>query len=208
MQRPTNVYRLSSSIVPSNNKDKEKKKEDWTAAGDITDKLGKVLDAAENQGVQLSLPDGMTVQDLKNWIPRVINSLTRVNPLERTKGRTGLEEWAEPVGFAIISSNMGGGGWSDAAVGEMVYRELLNHGRQTTTELKDNLGAVDPHLVTFVINGLALEKFIVEYTEEDGLKTWELVETSKRNRMLGRPTDDAKEKPKLEEKEKEKEKES
>lgn len=168
-----------------------------------------MLDAAESGQAQLELPSDMTLADMKRWIPKAIKSLYKGNPNERFDGRTGLEEWAVPVNFATLEANMGGGGGTESlgdarsavSVGDMIYREILIHGRRTKEELKEDIQGVEPELLFFVFNAMLMEKYLQEYTEKDGTKTWELVEAVKRDRMLGRTIE--KEKPKeIESKEK------
>jgi len=170
----------------------------WAGSGSVVDKIAKVLEAQEKGETGLELPAGITLDDIRRWIPKAVKSLSKVNPkdLERMEGRTGLEYWASPQGFATLEANMGGGGGTESlstavtggrgiSIGEMVFREILTHGRETTTELVDNLGAIQPEMLTLVINALIMDKFLKEWTEKDGTKTWELVEIKERNRMLG-----------------------
>jgi hypothetical protein len=67
----------------------------------------------------------------------------------------------------------------------LIYDELSIHGRETIDEIIRNIGAVEPQLLTVVINSMLKDKFLVPYAEPDGLKTLELVEAHTRNNMLG-----------------------
>jgi hypothetical protein len=174
--------------------------EDYTSSGTAISKIGKMLDAAESGQTQLELPSDMTLDDLKRWIPKAIKSLYKGNPNERFEGRTGLEEWAVPVNFATLEANMGSGGGPESlgdsrsavSVGDMIYKEILIHGRRTKDELKADIGGVEPELLFFVFNAMLMEKYLQKYTEKDGTETFELVEAVKRDRMLGRTTKDEK----------------
>ena len=159
-----------------------------------------MLDAAESGQTQLELPSDMTLDDLKRWIPKAVKSLYKGNPNERFEGRTGLEEWAVPVNFATLEANMGSGGGPESlgdsrsavSVGDMIYKEILIHGRRTKDELKADIGGVEPELLFFVFNAMLMEKYLQKYTEKDGTETFELVEAVKRDRMLGRTTKEEK----------------
>lgn len=183
--------------------DDKEEKVDYTSSGSAISKIGKILDAAESGEAQLQLPSDMTIEDMKKWIPKAIKSLYKGNPNERFEGRSGLEQWAIPVHFATLEANMGSGGGPESlgdsrsavSVGDMIYREILIHGRRTKDELKVDIGGVEPELLFFVFNAMLMEKYLQEYTEKDGTQTFELVEAVKRDRMLGR-TAEKEEKPK------------
>ena len=173
----------------------------WTGNPSTEDKIGRAIELMETQPEGIVLPTGMTIADIKQWVPKAATTLNKNKGkfYERKLGRTGLEVWAFPSNYAMLEASMGGGGGKESLedvddrrinVAELVYDEVSIHGRPTIDELVRNIGAIDPQLITVVVNNMLADNFLVIYTEEDGLKTLELVEAHTRNKSLGYTKDE------------------
>ncbi|MGB6530094.1 MAG: hypothetical protein WBF33_18475 [Candidatus Nitrosopolaris sp.] len=67
---------------------------------------------------------------------------------------------------------------------DKVYDEISIHGRTTTEEICRNIGAIDPQMLTMVVNAMLVDKFLKTYVEIDGTKTLELAEAYTRINIL------------------------
>jgi hypothetical protein len=167
---------------------------DWAGSSSVVDKLAKVLDGKEKGESEILLPTTLTMDDIKRWIPKVTKSMSKTNPTERHDGRSGLENWAFPSGYANLEASQGGGGGKQSLMdlGErkiniagLIHNEIRVHGRETITEIVSNIGAIEEPLLVLVINAMLLDKFLKPFKEKDGTDTLELLEHHERNRSLG-----------------------
>src|SRR5262245_46288317 len=81
----------------------------------VVDKLAKFTIALSDKGKDdpdlakiresIVLPEGMTIDTIRSWVPRVIESLSKVNPYERMDGRDD-KHYRAPLNYANIESNM------------------------------------------------------------------------------------------------------
>jgi hypothetical protein len=169
---------------------------DWIGSSTALDKIGRVMGEEGNEFLLPKDADG-NMNWIKDWVPKAAATMNRNKVFERKEGRTGLETWAMPLNYAFIEGSMGSGGAEDMLrvdsdvhsrgidIAVLIYDELSIHGRETIDEIIRNIGAVEPQLLTVVINSMLKDKFLVPYAEPDGLKTLELVEAHTRNNMLG-----------------------
>jgi len=141
------------------------------------------------------------LDDIKAWVPRVVESLSKQNPDERTDGREG-KKFECPVDYALLDgSNITIGNpfspigsaheGSKQDVGEMIFNEILHHGRQTMDELEKHIAGIDKHLLQVVINSMRMDYYLKDYKEkgdirenEKGLLTLELVDYRARKRKF------------------------
>jgi hypothetical protein len=184
----------------------ECERSDWIGTNTAIDKIGRVL----SEEGEFLLPKDTDMNWIKEWVPKAVSTFNSNKVFERKEGRTGLETWAMPLNYAFIEGSMGSGGAEDMIHGgsdvhsrgidiaTLIYDEISIHGRETIDEVIRNIGAVEPQLLTIVVNSMLKDKFLVPFLESDGLKTLELVEAHTRNTMLGIVPE---ERPQLEDKE-------
>ena len=154
--------------------------------------------------------DEVTAEHVKRWIPRGIRSIRGKNPGYRMSGRfheNGEDkEWAKPTNFFLLASNtidttkfmredpqMQKEGFD---VAMQIFENILQYGRRTMKELMEDLGAMQPELLSMVANGMINDHYlkIVNEIETDPvtnkpimkkgkhvmLETMELVEQKER----------------------------
>lgn len=153
----------------------------------------------------------VTAEHVKRWIPRGIRAIRGKNPGYRMSGRfdenTGEDKkWAKPHNFFLLADNSIS---TDKFMREdpqlqkegfdvamQVYENILQYGRRTMPELMEDLGALQPELVSMVANGMINDHYLKIVTEiemepitnkpiiKDGnrivLETMELVEEKER----------------------------
>ena len=171
---------------------------------EIIDKLAMVALKAKEKNQEILIPEdakkklifpkGQGKRSLQQYVKRMAE---RSRPLEyRSSGRIN-KIWAiPPPNYAPIASNQGVGlaskvrdsGWQESTdMASDIISEILRFGRQTIDEIVKHLEAYDPNLITIMINALIQDDYltIIDRDEDDGTRnTLELVEESRRNRML------------------------
>jgi hypothetical protein len=160
----------------------------------LASKIGKiVLSEKTDLKKQTLWTDDITPEKLRLYLPALAESLSKKNPEEdeRKTGREG-KEFIPPINYAVIEGNnvtFVGGSFNKRVnmgkdVGDMIFWEILNHGRQTPEEMCKHIGAVDRTLLQIIINAMLQDEHLDVFVEGDGVKTLELVDAKERIHRL------------------------
>ena len=118
--------------------------------------------------------DQVTAEHVKRWIPRGIRSIRGKNPgyrmSDRTLGNGEDKKWVKPENFFLLASNsidttkfmredpdLQKEGFD---VAMQIFDNLLQYGRRTMKELMEDLGALQPELVSMVANGMISDHYL------------------------------------------------
>jgi hypothetical protein len=146
-----------------------------------------VLRNEKNDIKEFVMPTGMTMESMQKWMTRILERFQSKHKkgVERFEGRTFREIWAIPDRVVPIPSNTANDHGFDPGV-ELCHR-IADFGRITIDEIMREFGATDEHLMTLAINFLRDENYIKDYTESDGVETYELLDEEERNKLRGLP---------------------
>jgi hypothetical protein len=96
------------------------------------------------------------------------------------------------VNYAVIEGNnvtFVGGSFNKRVnmgkdVGDLIFWEILNHGRQTPDEICRHMQAIDRTLLQIILNAMIQDEHLDVFMEKDGMKTLELVDVKERIHRL------------------------
>ena len=160
----------------------------WTAR---QKKLDVVIPEDENK--KLVFPKGQGKRTLQKYIK---DMAVRARPPDYRNSNRVSKTWAiPPPNYAPIASNQGVGlsakvrdsGWNESTdIAGDIISEILRFGRQTIDEVRSHIQGYDENLVTIIINALIQDDYltIVDKDEDGTRNTLELVDETKRNRMI------------------------
>lgn len=160
----------------------------------LASKIGKIILSEKTDLKKQTLwTDDITPEKLRLYLPILAESLNKKNPEEdaRKTGREG-KEFVPPVNYAVIEGNnvtFVGGSFNKRVnmgkdVGDLVFWEILNHGRQTPDEICRHMQAIDRTLLQIILNAMIQDEHLDVFVEKDGLKTLELVDAKERINRL------------------------
>lgn len=141
---------------------------------------------------KIVLPEGVTKESIKQFLEGL---KPKEDPEEKRKtNRPDDMQIAYEGNYFLMGENtlqvgtgadgkLGVTSWGEQRdLGYMIFEEIWTHGRKTITELTDTIQSANKNLLTLVVNQMIKDDMLLNYKEEDGTETLEIVDKRERAR--------------------------
>ena len=153
----------------------------------VRKKKGRKIIKADKEK-KLVMPESLTKESVKQWIEN-LNQQTEDPEEKRKTNREGKKYEFYGSYFSMgdnslqINPKTMQVDWrSGQDLGAMIFSEIYNHGRKTIDELAENISSANINLITIVANMMIKDDLLLNYVEEDGTETLELVDMKEKQR--------------------------
>lgn len=151
---------------------------------------GKKLIKADREK-KIVLPEGVTKKTMKQFLESI---KPKEDPEEKRKtGRPDDMQIAYEGNYFLMGENtlqvgenngkLGIQSWGQQRdLGYLIFEEIWTHGRKSITELVNTIQSANKHIITLVVNQMIKDDMLLNYVEEDGIETLEIVDKRERAR--------------------------